>query len=367
MFDASVLEVFVASPGDVAEERAAVETVLRAWNSDNSKARQLMLKPVRWEKDATPQLGVTGGQDAINRQLVTPGDVCIAIFGKRFGSPTKESASGTAEEIQRFVSAKKPVLLYFFEDPATQSDSESDQAKAVAEFRTSMEALGLYGTFKSIDEFQLLLRSHLEKTLQDFRPLLVPASNALAYGYFSGFVDTLYGFIRDGKVSLPDCDITLTFEKACIMIAQPESLDGATDDAVVNLKRKCAEVSLLGLGGGRRAFELYISKAIGKRLQSAKGQKKELAVKALDIYDFPTPLISLNNFIANLERNLISTASSGLGYWEEQKVVQYDAFFSYLKKLIDQKGLGQGVCSIANFPYRNSPDFTLPVGACREA
>src|SRR5580692_331672 len=118
MFDASVLEVFVASPGDVAEERAAVETVLRAWNSDNSKARQLMLKPVRWEKDATPQLGLTGGQDAINLQLVTPGDVCIAIFGKRLGSPTKDSASGTVEEIQRFVSAKKPVLLYFFDDAA---------------------------------------------------------------------------------------------------------------------------------------------------------------------------------------------------------------------------------------------------------
>jgi hypothetical protein len=364
MFDASVLEVFVASPGDVAEERAAVETVLRAWNSDNSKARQLVLRPVRWEKDATPQLGVSGGQDAINRQLVASGDVCIAIFGKRLGSPTNDSSSGTVEEIQRFLSAKKPVLLYFSDEPAALSDIDPDQLKALREFKTSIEALGLYGTFKSVDEFQLMLRSHLEKTLQDFRPLLVPASNALAYGYFSGFVETLYGYIRDRKVSLPDFDMTLTFEKACIMIAQPESLDGATDDAVVNLKHKCSEVSLLGLGGGRRAFEIYVSKAVGKRLQSAKGQKKELTVKALDIYDFPTPLISLNNFIANLERSLITTASSGLGYWEEQKVVQYDAFFSYLKKLIDQKGLGQGVCSIKNFPYRNTPDFTLPVGTC---
>ena len=43
--------------------------VLRDWNSRNAKNRQIMLKPIRWKRDSTPELGPGSFQTVIN-QLV---------------------------------------------------------------------------------------------------------------------------------------------------------------------------------------------------------------------------------------------------------------------------------------------------------
>ncbi|MBV8139280.1 MAG: hypothetical protein JO121_27170, partial [Deltaproteobacteria bacterium] len=82
MFDASTLEVFIASTNDLNEERDAVEEVLRDWNSRNGKTRQIVLKPIRWEEDATPEMGPGSFQAVINQRLLTPADLLVGIIGK---------------------------------------------------------------------------------------------------------------------------------------------------------------------------------------------------------------------------------------------------------------------------------------------
>jgi hypothetical protein len=69
-----------------------------------------MLLPVMWERDATPDLG-DRPQGIINRQLVDVCDVLIGTFWAKLGTPTSEAESGTAEEIERFIKAGKPVLI----------------------------------------------------------------------------------------------------------------------------------------------------------------------------------------------------------------------------------------------------------------
>jgi hypothetical protein len=113
MFDASTLEVFIASTNDLMDERVASEDVLRTWNQSNGSTRQIILKPLRWEKDATPELGPGGFQEVINSNLLDNADILIGIIGKRLGSPTKTSIAGTVDEIEQFYQAKKPVLLFF--------------------------------------------------------------------------------------------------------------------------------------------------------------------------------------------------------------------------------------------------------------
>ena len=56
MFDASTLEVFIASTIDLKEELRAVEEVLRDWNTRNARKRQIMLVPLRWGDDSTPPI-----------------------------------------------------------------------------------------------------------------------------------------------------------------------------------------------------------------------------------------------------------------------------------------------------------------------
>jgi hypothetical protein len=70
-FDAHVLKVLIASPGDTAEERDAVERSLHGWNASRAEREQVILLPRRWESDAVPRLG-GGGQSITVAQRGRP-------------------------------------------------------------------------------------------------------------------------------------------------------------------------------------------------------------------------------------------------------------------------------------------------------
>ena len=65
---AQVFTVMIASPSDVPEARTAVYESLADWNDANTRHRNVILLPMKWETTAVPQLG-TDAQDIINRQL----------------------------------------------------------------------------------------------------------------------------------------------------------------------------------------------------------------------------------------------------------------------------------------------------------
>ena len=48
-FVARVVEVMIASPGDVAEERHVIREVLNEWNAVHARDRELVALPVGWE------------------------------------------------------------------------------------------------------------------------------------------------------------------------------------------------------------------------------------------------------------------------------------------------------------------------------
>ena len=75
---ARIVKVLVASPGDVAEERAMVEDVINQWNA--RPLRPLKLEPVLWESSSAPE---TGGrvQGILNKQIVDLCDFAIGILG----------------------------------------------------------------------------------------------------------------------------------------------------------------------------------------------------------------------------------------------------------------------------------------------
>jgi hypothetical protein len=386
MFDASILEVFIASTNDLKEERNAVEEVLRDWNSRNAQTRQIMLKPIRWEEDSTPELGPGSFQAVINQRLLAPADLLVGIVGKRLGSPTETSIAGTVEEIERFAAAKKPVLLYFSDRQFNLSDIDTQELTRVNEFKQAMQKRGLYLTFRDIADFKIQLRNHLDTMLADFQALLIPAGRALAYGYFKNFVAPTHTILRGGEVNLPDypmagadsegagseTGLTLTFSSFRIRIAKPVALEDATDDAVFSLRRNfLAEISLK-TPSMRRAYRVYVPKGTKIRLdqehQEIAERVRQGAVPALkvnlgqlDVIDFPTPLIALQEFVRYVERSLLhgkSDQSSAMGYWQKQKSIQYAEFFDRLDSCVEEDG--KKGPSIGYFEFRNAPDFQLP-------
>ena len=111
-YDARVLQILIASPGDVSDERKLLSEVISEWNYVNARDRRIVLLPLRWETHASPELGAAP-QAVINRQVVDSCDMAVGVFWTRLGTPTAVAESGTAEEISRVGGAGKPVMLYF--------------------------------------------------------------------------------------------------------------------------------------------------------------------------------------------------------------------------------------------------------------
>src|ERR1700720_879562 len=107
--------VLIASPSDLTEERQAATDAIHEWNAQHAVAESIVLLPVKWETHATPETGRPQG--AINRHLVRDCDILVGMFWTKIGGDTGVAESGTVEEIDLFVAAGKPCLLYFSNRP----------------------------------------------------------------------------------------------------------------------------------------------------------------------------------------------------------------------------------------------------------
>jgi hypothetical protein len=169
-FQANVLRVIIASPGDVAEERKAVTEEILGWNDANAFVRKLVLSPVKWETHSTPQQG-DHPQAIINRQLLDDADIMVAIFGTRIGTPTEGYVSGTVEEIKKHVAAGKTAKIYFSDVPVPPSSLDPEQYAQLQAFRKECQSTGLYATFDSVQQLRTDFKHHLDLELNQPRYL----------------------------------------------------------------------------------------------------------------------------------------------------------------------------------------------------
>lgn len=97
-----IIDIFISSPGDVAEYRNIILSIVQAWNQRNGKSRKLFFNSLRWEDLVSPDIGRTG-QDVINKQIGDSYDIFLGVMWARFGTPTEFGKSGTEEEFDRAV------------------------------------------------------------------------------------------------------------------------------------------------------------------------------------------------------------------------------------------------------------------------
>lgn len=170
--DAKIIQVFAASPSDVAAERQTLERVVQKLNLTIAPLLGMRVELVRWETHAYPDFGVDA-QDVINRQIPAIYDLFIGILWGRFGTATARAGSGTEEEFDRALArhrAGEPVrlMIYFKDAPLPPSQLDPAQLASVFAFKAKVEAEGgLHWTF--VDNFEELVELHLTRHLQDFQ------------------------------------------------------------------------------------------------------------------------------------------------------------------------------------------------------
>lgn len=166
------VRLFVASPGDVPDERDAVDAVADDLRHSLGAA-DLDVRVLRWERDTYPALG-DRAQALVSQQLgIDEVDVFVGIMWKRFGQPTGEAGSGTEEEFNQALSryqktGRPPILFYFCERPFfPRSDEEMRQFEKVRAFRERVQGLGLVGTYTTPEDFTRKLRRALDRTIRE--------------------------------------------------------------------------------------------------------------------------------------------------------------------------------------------------------
>ena len=117
--------VFLASPGDVNEERQRVRQFFERYNQSTAHLWNVRFDVVDWENYST--IGVGRPQELISEQTLEKYQpslaLVIGIMGQRFGSPTGKADSGTEEEFNWAMESHEkhsfPEIKWFFRETAT--------------------------------------------------------------------------------------------------------------------------------------------------------------------------------------------------------------------------------------------------------
>lgn len=99
-------EVLLSCPNDVYQTcYPIVKKVIDNFNQMYGLTLGIEIRPKHWSTDSYPQSGGKP-QSLLNEQIVDNSDASIAIFWKKFGTPTDKYGSGTEEEIERLLAEK---------------------------------------------------------------------------------------------------------------------------------------------------------------------------------------------------------------------------------------------------------------------
>lgn len=152
-YPGTIRQCLMSAPGDMASDLQIVHREIIRWNGGYGRTFRTAITPVIWNINAAAEYGASA-QDAINKQLVDPSDMGIALFGTRLGTRTKNAKSGTAEEIERLAAAGKPVGVLRSRRPVDITTVNLRQAKALENYLNKLSANGLLMDYK--DDAELI-------------------------------------------------------------------------------------------------------------------------------------------------------------------------------------------------------------------
>jgi hypothetical protein len=173
-----VLTAFIASPGDLEEERRAAFAVVDRINRVTARTLGWVVDLRGWE-DVLP--GFSRPQELINRD-VDDCDIFIGMLWRRWGSPTGTHSSGFEEEFERArerhaLTGTPDVWLYFKSVPGVETRDPGPQLARVLEFQAhaEFEKMLLFRRFESVSDWERqLFDALMTRVLNEARAEPVP-------------------------------------------------------------------------------------------------------------------------------------------------------------------------------------------------
>lgn len=171
--------LLLSSPGDAVPFCEVADRAMQAVNRSLSDATGVELYSTDWRRDSRPDSGAEP-QALLNRQIVDDADIVLAIFYKRFGSPTRQYGSGTEEEIRLGLQQKKTVLLYIWEPPEDYEPAEPEQLASIQRLKADLGKSVMYKSFTDENDFEVKARHDLTALMLDLEGGGRPSKPALS-------------------------------------------------------------------------------------------------------------------------------------------------------------------------------------------
>jgi len=170
-----IIKIFIASPGDVVEERQLVKDVVNEENTNHFDRLGYKLEAICWETHSSPGMGLPHPQGRNNR-LIDECALFIGILWCRFGSPTGVADSGTQEELEYALvnigSAEAPlhdIMMFFCDYPISPSQIDVEQLGKVKALRERVRLKRFMDcSIKRKDVFKEEFRKHLREWFYDY-------------------------------------------------------------------------------------------------------------------------------------------------------------------------------------------------------
>ena len=168
----TVYDLLLSCPGDVLDLKPIIEECVKCFNSSIGETNNVRVELKHWSTDSFPQSGGKP-QALLNKQFINDCDLCIALLGVRFGTPTDNFDSGTEEEIENMLAQKKQVFLYFVERQEDPSTIDFRQYEKVKKFKEKYADKGIYVVVKKPED---LRKEFLNALTLYFIKLVAPAT-----------------------------------------------------------------------------------------------------------------------------------------------------------------------------------------------
>lgn len=214
----NILSVFLASPGDLQEERNVARTSVDRVNKILARRVGWQIELLGWE-DTLPSY--SRPQSLINKD-VDSSDLFLGILWRRWGQDTGKFSSGFEEEFIRAIDRRrktgKPEIWLFFKEIEEESKKDpGDQLKRVLKFKEEQIELKelMFKEFSDIEKWGQIIHDGLIAHVLDlvkFEPETVTQEQSVALEFAIGERVTKEDQAEDIKVDYP-VELVSLFDK----------------------------------------------------------------------------------------------------------------------------------------------------------
>jgi hypothetical protein len=253
-----IIRVLIVSASDVDQEKSLIRDAIANWNSTNSFKQATIIEPVAFE-------GHTGE---------LPEDGCDFMIGAFWTKLPSNGSASSVDTIDQFLSASKPVLLYFSTRPPDWPSIDRAEFDKLAEFKKGIEALGLLIEYSSFAQLRSTVLEHLNTIVNQTEPGAESGSVSVSgpneevrqssLNDLGKFVQKLTATWKSERDSLPISTINarriLVIAARQVMELPLQYLDATTQDSLSQLAADLNHASNEVLGIGREANAAFWTK-----------------------------------------------------------------------------------------------------------